>query len=144
VTAVRDPTWWSEGEDGDVGAASAASTAPVLRPVPTPEDDSETGTEGRQSGGEVATVWSWVGWFRPPDIWDTPAPTLREEWERTLKGAHLPTNVWLRRAEVARQAISIAIIACLLMLVHVNRSAGRQAVALLVVAALAVSCQVAA
>lgn len=133
AAVARDPTGgWEED-----------AAVPVLRPVPEPEteaasDEAEAVSEAAAGGG-AAAWWGWVGRLRPPDVWDTPAPTLREEWVRTVEGAHLPAAVWLRRAEVVRQAVSMALIAGLLLLVHVNRSAGRQAVALVVVAALVVA-----
>jgi hypothetical protein len=72
--------------------------------------------------------------LRPPDIWDTPAPTLREEVRRAMEGSHLPANPAWRAAEVARTVASTGVNALLLLLVHVNRSAARQAVIVLVVA----------
>ncbi|MGI5119302.1 hypothetical protein ACQEU5_07125 [Marinactinospora thermotolerans] len=86
--------------------------------------DRLSGLAGRLSG------------LRPPDVWNTPAPTLREEVARVMEGSHLPDQAWLRRAETARAVVSAGISAVLLLLVHINRSAARQGVALLVLAVL--------
>ena len=98
---------------------------------PAPENDAAPQEE---TDDHVHTSW----WERlnPPDIWDSPAPTLREEVARARRGDHLPeTGLW-RMAEQARMGVSVSIIAMLLLLVHINRSAARQGLCLAGLAAL--------
>ncbi|WP_110052212.1 hypothetical protein [Nocardiopsis sp. L17-MgMaSL7] len=85
--------------------------------------------------GRVSEPW-WAR-LRPPDVWDTPAPTLREEIALARRGDHLPQSGPWRAAEITRTSVSTAINAVLLLLVHINRSAARQAVLLAFIGALA-------
>lgn len=126
AAVARDPT----GEEREEAAA-----APVLRPVPEPEAETASEAASDEAAEVAARPWGWVGWLRPPDVWDTPPPTVRQELARAWRGDHLPeTGPW-RYAELVRAVVSALVNTVLLVLVHVNHSAGRQAVALLLVAA---------
>lgn len=105
-------------------------TAPPPPPPPAPEP--EKPAPAPEAEDRPAR---WAG-LRPPDIWNTPAPTLREEIARVRRGDHLPDSGPWRVAEQTRMWVSALLIAGLLLLVHVNRSAARQAVFTLFIAAL--------
>lgn len=105
-------------------------TAPPPTPPPAPEP--EKLAPAPEAEDRPAR---WTG-LRPPDIWNTPAPTLREEIARVRRGDHLPDSGPWRVAEQTRMWVSALLIAGLLLLVHVNRSAARQAVFALFIAAL--------
>lgn len=113
-------------------------TAPPPAPPPAPEPEKPApapeATEEHTPTEEDRPA-RWAG-LRPPDIWNTPAPTLREEIARVRRGDHLPDSGPWRVAEQTRMWVSALLIAGLLLLVHVNRSAARQAVFALFIAAL--------
>lgn len=115
---------------------------PPAEPAPaTPSPASEAGpvVEGEtpQEGFVPVVGEPWWAHLRPPDVWNTPAPTVGEEIARARRGDHLPQSGPWRTAELVRTWISALINTVLLLLVHVNRSAGRQAVLLLFVAGIA-------
>ncbi|MFE9247048.1 hypothetical protein [Nocardiopsis sp. NPDC006938] len=91
--------------------------------------------QGLEDLGRVSSPW-WTR-LRPPDVWDTPAPTLREEIARARRGDHLPESGPWRAVEITRTSVSTAINAVLLLLVHINRSAARQAALLAFIGAIA-------
>ena len=120
---------------------------PVVEPDPapaepapaTPSPASEAGpvVETPQEGFVPVVGEPWWASLRPPDVWNTPAPTVGEEIARARRGDHLPQDGPWRTAELVRTWISALINTVLLLLVHVNRSAGRQAVLVLFVAGIA-------
>lgn len=111
-------------------APEPAAPAPDA-PQGAPEQDGDDHGQDQ----EVLEGPPWWAHLRPPDLWDTPAPTIREELARAWRGDHLPESGPWRYAETARTGVSALINVVLLALVHINRSAGRQAAALLFAAA---------
>ena len=111
---------------------------PTLRAVPEPEVAPEPPEAPEAApAAEAPPVWMRAAAaLRPPDVWNTPAPTLRDEVARALAGEHLPSHPVLRYAEAARALVSALISAALLLIVHANRSAARQGAALIALAAL--------
>lgn len=110
---------------------------PVVEPAPPEPVSVPASAEPKVDRGRDQEEFVGVPWWahlRPPDVWNTPAPTLAEEVARARRGDHLPESGPWRTVEVVRAWISALINTALLLLVHVNRSAGRQAVMVLFVA----------
>ena len=127
-----------DGADPETGTAAAPPEQPELRAVPDapprgPESAGPQQADDPEAGERPA--W-WEHLLRPPDVWNRPAPALAEEVARVRAGDHLPESGPWRRAEQVRSWISVVIIAALLLAIEANRSAGRQALTLLIAAAL--------
>lgn len=110
---------------------------PELRAVPDPGPDPEAGAESPEEAEEPRARRKVL--LRPPDVWNTPGPSLAEEVARVRSGEHLPAAGPWRRAEQVRSWVSVLIIAALLLAVEANRSAGRQITTAAVLGALAVA-----
>ncbi|MFJ9558399.1 hypothetical protein ACIRPH_31715 [Nocardiopsis sp. NPDC101807] len=110
---------------------------PAPEPDPLPADDVDVEDQEHEEF-EDDDRGPWWANLRPPDIWGTPPPTLAEEIARVRAGEHLPASGPWRVAEQTRMWVSAVLIAGLLLLVYVNRSAARQAVAVLFVAAVVI------
>lgn len=102
---------------------------------PKPHTDPEKG-QGGLDLEQVAAVRTWaLEHLRPPDLLNQASPGLKQLWDQALKGEHLPTNRFLRGAEMVRLAISLPVIAAATLLAWSMVSAARTAALLLGVAA---------
>lgn len=145
----------SPPETGGAGPRSAPPPpeAPVAEPV-APDAD-QTGQQapdrGQQaaSSGEcpeegggldldrIAALRAWAGeHLLPPDVWNAPAPPLKQLWAQTLAARHLPSAPVVQVAERVRVAISLPLVGGLCLLAWCLTSAARTAAALVVAGAL--------
>lgn len=132
--------------------------SPVRGPAPAPGEDQGTQTEAPKSTGtppeaepetalvavesrsaaEAERAITWLGvTFRPPDVWRERQPSLKEEWDFVMKGAHLPEQGLWRAAARGYAAPAIGLITALHFLIWVLRSPARHATAWAVVALVA-------
>lgn len=138
----------SPPETGGAGPRSAPPLpeAPVAEPV-APDAD-QTGQQAASSGealeegggldlDRIAALRAWAGeHLRPPDVWNAPAPPLRQLWAQTLAARHLPSAPVVQVAERVRVAISLPLVGGLCLLAWCLTSAARTAALLVVAGAL--------
>ncbi|WP_026119890.1 hypothetical protein [Nocardiopsis ganjiahuensis] len=111
-------------EEADPSAPPAGPQAPV----PAGEDLA-VAQDGR-TAADVARSLTWLGvTYRPPDIWRQRQPSLREEFDFVMAGAHLPEQGPWRLLARLYAAPAMALIGVLHALIWILRSPARHATA---------------